>query len=609
MKDFKRSLKYLWPYRVRLGLAAGCVALIAVLWGGGLGAMLPGAKILISEEGLHGWAYGMLAEDVLNARLARRPLPTATRIEGRRLAVVLELVDVTEGGRAATAGLVRTEWIVGLAGEDPARRLMPADALSRALALAEPGSAATLRVYNQDTATVREVPITLGTARGLSRLVGRLIQRIPEPADRAGRMDMLLWLLGIVLAMTLLRDVLRFIQEYLVGSAVMRAMMDLRCDNYQVVLRLPTTFFSEQGVSDSMSRFVQDTHMLARGQETLFGKTLAEPAKAIASIVVAMVFCWQLALLALLAGPIVLILVRNFGRVMRKASRRALESWSDMLGVLNDTLTGIRIVKAYNMEGRQRRRFFQVNRRLLKQQRRVVRTDAAVSPSVEALGMVSAMIAVAVAGYWVLNRQYGMDGDKFLALMGCLAAMFDPVRKLARVATRFQRADAAAARIFELQDQPQQKRVAGAPMLPRHRRSIEFRDVRFRYPGAAEDALRDISLHIPAGETLAIVGGNGSGKTRWCLWCPGCWTRRPGRCGSTIGTSRRSPCGRFAGRSGWSRRRRCSSTPPSARTSPAGCGGRSPSGSSTPPARPSSTSSSATFPPATTRWSASTARR
>jgi len=184
-----------------------------------------------------------------------------------------------------------------------------------------------------------------------------------------------------------------------------------------------------------------------------------------------------------------------------------------MLGVLEETLVGIRVVKAYTMEGGERKRFFGVNRRLLKQQRRMIRGEAAVAPTIEALGMTAAMGAVALAGYWVLNGKYDMDGDRFLALMGCLVAMFDPVRKLAKVATRFQRADAAAIRIFELYDQPQEKRVLNAPMLPRHTESIEFRHVSFRYPSAAADSLKDVNLTVRAGETLAIVGPNGSGKT------------------------------------------------------------------------------------------------
>jgi len=98
-------------------------------------------------------------------------------------------------------------------------------------------------------------------------------------------------------------------------------------------------------------------------------------------------------------------------------------------------------------------------------------------------------------------------------MMGCMATMFDPLRKLAKVVTRFQRADAAAARVFELHDRAVETSLPDAPDLPRHSRSIEFRGASFRYPGAVEDAVKEVDLTIRAGETFALVGPNGSGKT------------------------------------------------------------------------------------------------
>jgi subfamily B ATP-binding cassette protein MsbA len=188
-----------------------------------------------------------------------------------------------------------------------------------------------------------------------------------------------------------------------------------------------------------------------------------------------------------------------------------LESWSGMIAVLEETLLGIRVVKAYTMEGAERKRFFRVNRRLLKQLNKIAKIDSATAPTIEALGITAACCAGALAGYWTLT--YQISTETFIALMGCMATMFDPLRKLAKVVTRFQRADAAAARIFELHDRQRQQTPPGAKGLPEHRESIEFRQVRFRYPGAAEDALREVNLTVQAGQTVAIVGPNGSGKT------------------------------------------------------------------------------------------------
>lgn len=512
MKNFFRSLRYLWPYRARLAAGVICAVFIGVLWGGGLAALLPGMKILLSPEGLHGWAYTAVSEDRLGVTIVRRVVPPGTTVRGQRVTLVLDLVRVDGDGAAAAAGIAANQWLVAVDGE----RFVRGDVLARELAAARPGNEVELGVYDPYAAArgekaFRVVRAALGKEKLTSRMLNWAAGLVPEPQDRPGRMPILLGLLAIVAVVTILRDVLRFAQEYLVQSAVFRGLMDLRCENYGLVLRQPTTFFSEQGVTDSMSRFIQDSVVMSSGQITLFGKTLVEPLKAMGATAVALLLSWKLTLLTAAVGPPAYLLIRQFGRVMRRASRRALEAWSAMLAVLEETLTGIRVVKAYTMEGTEKRRFFRVNRRLLKQQRKMAAIDAATSPSVEALGIIAALAAVAVAGYWVLRG--AMDTYVFLTWLACLAAMFDPVRKLAHVVTRFQRSEAAAARVFELHDREQEKHVAGAPTLARHSRTIEFEDVSYRYPSAADDALKHIRLMVRAGQTLAIVGPNGCGKT------------------------------------------------------------------------------------------------
>ncbi len=511
MKNFRRSLKFLWPYRVRLAISVACVIVIAVLWAGGLGMLVPASKVLISPEGLHGWAWDTLATHHLGAKLIRQRAPAGKHIDGVPIVEVLNVVKVDENGPAKKAGLRDGQWIVGLETAQVEDRIIPADALARRLAHVESGGKIRLRVFNPGSDTLQTVEFDAGQAPFTARMLGSIAKMIPEPKTKADRFPMLLWLLIIGVVVTLIRDVLRFVQEYLVQTAVFRGIVDLRCENYNVALKLPVTFFSEKGTSDTMSRFVQDTAELGRGQVTLFGKTLVEPAKAIASLTLAMMLNWELTLMVLIVGPPTFMLIRKLGKRMKKASRRALESWSGMLGVLDETLVGIRVVKAYTMEAAERKRFLRENWRLLKQQRRMAAIDSATAPSVEALGITAAMVASGIAGYMVFHDR--MDPSIFLAWMACLAAMFDPVRKLAKVITRFNRSEAAAERIFELHDSQQEKRVPNAPTLERHSESIEFRDVSFRYPSASTDALRNVDITITAGQTVAVVGPNGSGKT------------------------------------------------------------------------------------------------
>ena len=511
MPNFIRSLRYLWPYRVRVGLSLGCVLLIAVMWGGGLGMMLPGMKILFSQEGLHGWAWQSLVADKINAQTVQRIVPPGVRIEGRDATLVIDVIDVTEDGRAAQAGLPTGRWIVGVEDGDPEHTFLRADVLGRLLAEIPPGQTVRLRVHDPFTKTTTVVPIEMDAPGAKARLLGEIAHRLPEPENFKGRFPLFLQLLAFGMAITVLRNSIRFCQEYLVSTAVLKGMQDLRRVNFDVALRLPTTFFAEKGTSDTMSRFMADVGELSRGQITLLGKTMVEPAKAIASVTVAMILSWKLTLIAMIAGPPAFILIRQFGKVMKKASRRALEGSAVLLAILTETLQGIRVVKAYTMETSERKRYFRALRRILKEQRRMVRIESVTAPAVEVVGLTAAVGAAGLAGWQVFDGR--LDPELFITWMICLAAMFDPVRKLAKVATRFQRSEAAAVRVFELQDREQEKRPHNAIHLPRHADSIEFENVSFRYPNALVDAVKNVSFTIKHGETIAIVGPNGSGKT------------------------------------------------------------------------------------------------
>lgn len=508
MENFRRSLRYVWPYRARLLLAFGCILAVAVLWAGGLGMFGPATRILMDDHGLHGWAYSRLTGDRLGARVSLQIAPVG---DPRKHSPIVLVMGKVEKGPARKAGITGGEWVTGIYDERTGGEPMRGDELMRGLAAFDPGREVTLRILNPSTQQDRRVTVTLGPAEWTSRALGRIVSLIPRPQTWKDRFDIFVGLLVVIVVITLLRNMFRFFQEYLVETAVYRGIIDLRSETFSIALRLPLTFYAEKGTSDTMSRFVQDTNGLARAQVTLFGKTLAEPAKAIGALVMAFFFSWQLTLLALVAGPPSFLLIRKFGKRMKRASKKALEGFAVLLGVLAETLNGIRVVKAYTMEGTERKRFFRANRALYKQQKKMAKIDAATGPTVEALGMTAGALACALGGYWVYRDI--MDPEDLFVVMGCLVALFDPVRKLSKVVTRFQRAEAAATRIFEVQDRRQEKSLPGAPMLARHSQSIELRNVSFRYPAAAEDALTDVNLTIDSGRTVAIVGPNGSGKT------------------------------------------------------------------------------------------------
>ena len=511
MKNFFRSLRYLKPYRHWLAVSITCAIFLAVLWGGGLATIAPIMKVMIEEEGLHGWAWRTLSDQRMGVRIIVRPVPRKPGFQGLGINDALDIREVQAQGPGATASLKPGDWIVGVDDGNETHRRLPGDDMLRLLAKLPEHAEIDLHVWDPETRSTRPARIVLGEAGMAARLLERAAKALPEPETKSDRLPLMLWVLGVFLGINIVRDMVRFVQEYIVQATVWRAIMDLRCDNYNVALRVPVTFYAREGTSDTISRFVQDTHEMARGQITLFGKTIAEPAKAAASLAVAFYISPDLTLLTLVVGPPAFLLIREFGRVMKRTTKRALERWAGILGILEETLTGIRVVKTYTMESTERNRFFLANRNLLRQQQRIARIDSITAPTIEALGVTAGVVAAGFGGYMVLTDR--LKPGLFFTWLACLAGLFDPLRKLAKVVNRFQRAEAAASRVFELQDQPQEKRVLGAISLPRHRESLDFRDVHYRYPNAAEDALRGVSLDIRAGQKIAIVGPNGCGKT------------------------------------------------------------------------------------------------
>jgi ABC-type multidrug transport system fused ATPase/permease subunit len=501
MRYLIRSMRYLRPHRGRILLSFACAAVIAVLWGGGLAAVLPGAKILLAPEGLHGWAYRAMASDRLHANLEYRQAPAYVSPAEREMLFVAKAHK-----ESALSGQV---WITGV----NAPRDRDAETLARDLALSPTGVKAAVETYDAASGTAGRTEAVMGRLGTKARLLGVLASWLPRPADYAGRFQLLLWLLVFVMVVTIVRGVLQMVQGYLTGSAVMSAAAALRLETYGASLHLPVTYFSAKGFTDSMSRLLYDTEQVALGQSVIVSTLVLQPAKALGAMAVAMLLSWRLTLLSMVAGPAVLLVIRHLGRLIRRLGRRAFRTVSELTGILGETLSGIRVVKAYTMEGAERRRFLRANRKLVRQRLRIMVLDGATGVAVEAMSMVAGMAAIGAAAWMIFNSDGGLEAEEVLALMACLAAMFNSVRKLAKIVPRLQVADAAAKRVFELQDLPRERRSAAASSLPRHADSVAFEHVSYRYPDTSRDVLHDVSLSIEAGKTLAIVGSNGAGKT------------------------------------------------------------------------------------------------
>jgi len=301
-----------------------------------------------------------------------------------------------------------------------------------------------------------------------------------------------------------------YVQTYLVGWVGQRVLQDLRIQLFAHLQTLSVGFYSRRQAGVLISRLTNDVQALDQlvsdGVVTLFGSTLT----LIGTVAILVVLDLQLALLTFLVFPLLALGSLAFRIVSANAYRATREKVALITAYLQESLSGIRVVRTFAQERRHLDRFDELNEDNYDANMRTVYLNAAYFPAVELLS------AFATAGILLYGGLQVIDGDVtvgvLVAFVAALNNFFDPIQSLSQFYTTYQAGMAALDKIFELLDEePDLRDAPGAVELGRIRGEIAFEDVTFSY--GSGDALADISLHVPPGQTVALVGATGAGKS------------------------------------------------------------------------------------------------
>ena len=318
---------------------------------------------------------------------------------------------------------------------------------------------------------------------------------------------------GVLLAVSVVKGLCDYSASCFVNHAGFAAVRDIRNEMYRVVLNQSPAFFQTKHTGELISSLVSDIERIQSACSHFLADLMRQAFTVVALLFVLLQRDTLLTLVCVIVLPIVLLPASRIGKRLRGISRGAQDHLAQLVKIMQETISGNRIVKAFAMEAFEIRRFRERADRLFIASMRMVRQQAMVSPIVEMLG--AGMVLCLVI--YIKNRVDGeeMTPGQAISFIVALVMLVQPVKRLIGIYNIFQQALGAVQRAFEYMDHPRDVRNAsGAIVLSPFREAIEFQRVTFQYPGSeGVAALERIQLTVRAGQVIALVGPSGAGKT------------------------------------------------------------------------------------------------
>jgi subfamily B ATP-binding cassette protein MsbA len=316
----------------------------------------------------------------------------------------------------------------------------------------------------------------------------------------------------LLLTFTLAKGVAEYFSTFLMARVGQSAVLKLRQDLYHHLLSQSASFFERHRTNYLVSRLVSSAAAIEAAVASTLRDMLRESFTLIFFLAASFYYSWRLTLGSLAIAPIVAVLTAKFGTALRNLARESFEGNKELTDTAQEALSNQTIVKAYRAEARESARFTEVAKRIVRANLRSARIAGFAPPAIEMIGVVFIVFLLYFGRSEIVAGR--MNAAQFLTFLFFLFRSYDPMRKLSRLQNNMEQALAAAHHVWEIMDEHRElQEKKDAVELPALSRAIELRNVSFGYANEDRSVLRDVTLKIPRGTMVALVGESGGGKS------------------------------------------------------------------------------------------------
>jgi subfamily B ATP-binding cassette protein MsbA len=315
----------------------------------------------------------------------------------------------------------------------------------------------------------------------------------------------------VIIGLITLRGICNFFSDYLLAWVANNVLLGVRADMFEKLLTMPDSEFKKGDTGRLLNRFTVDAGNVTSYATEVLTVIVRESLVVLAMIGVLLYMSWELTLIILVTMPISVLISRAFIARIRRINRDTVNMNAELTRVVNEGIDGQRVIKLFDGYAFERKRFAYVSGRLRRFDMRSSTSDAAMTPITQVVTAIAVAAVIAVA---LSQANSGtLTVGSFAAFMAALAQIFDPIKRLTKVAARMQKMLVSAESVFTLVDQASEPETGTKTIEGRALGKVEFRNVSHRFADGQTNTLSNVSVILEPGQTVALVGRSGSGKT------------------------------------------------------------------------------------------------